>query len=120
MNPVDWAAFVKAIGELKTVALYTIAFIVGLWLLVTLIRSWWAHRNQLRQEELSQKEKMEAVKREEERELRLGVRLDAINNRTLTLCETTIKANTEALTKMTEVIKKCPGADSGMNQAAAN
>jgi hypothetical protein len=114
----DLTELVKALGVLRDTALAVIAGLTVLWIVVALLRSWMAYRNRERLEDLARKEKAEALTREEAREHRLGERLDAINDRTITMCETTIKSNTEALVKFTDVIKKCHGPEGSGIQGA--
>ena len=104
MDATNLTELIKAIGELKAFALSGIVVLVGLWIGAALIRSWWAYRTKSHLERQAREDKHEQIRREEEREKKLGDRLDKINDRTLTLCETTLKANTEALQRVASII----------------
>jgi hypothetical protein len=99
----DYTEMIRVIGDLKNTALYTIGTVVVIYLASMLIRSWWNYKEKLNQ----QKEKDEAIKREEARELRLGARLDDINNRVIGIFETTITTNTQALEGVKQAIQSC-------------
>ena len=118
MNPSDWTELVKELGQLKMWLVCVIAGAFLFWLLATLVRTWWNHCERQYQEQREAVKEDARIRREDEREHRLGTRLDELNKSQCKAYEEVIKPTVAVMTatQMTlnqfmQATRNCPGTD---------
>ena len=109
MNPTEWTELLKELAQVKAWMAGIIGVAFLFWLVTVVLKAWWTFRERRYQEEREALKETARIAREDDREHRLGTRIEQMSDKQDKAYTDVIIPATKAMTQFVETVKKCPG-----------